>query len=87
MNFLQAQNVNCMHWPSLSPDMAPIEHAWDALGRRVDNRPVKVLAKSSLRPLLCVDARYLAGRSLDLDGLETLEQHKEPGFHLYSVVR
>ena len=26
MNFLQAQNVNCMHWPSLSPDMAPIEH-------------------------------------------------------------
>jgi hypothetical protein len=28
-----------------------------------------------------------AGRSLNLDGLETLEQHKEPGFHLYSVVR
>jgi hypothetical protein len=22
-------------------DMAPIEHVWDALGRRVDNRPVK----------------------------------------------
>jgi hypothetical protein len=42
-----------------------------------------VLAKSSLRPLLCVDARYLAGRSLNLNGLEILEQHKEPGFHLY----
>jgi hypothetical protein len=37
-------------------------------------------------PLLCVDARYLAGRSLNLDGLETLEEHKEPRFHLYSVV-
>jgi hypothetical protein len=32
-----------------------------------------------------VDARYLAGRSLNLDVLETLEQHKEPGFHLYCV--
>jgi hypothetical protein len=41
----------------------------------------------ALRPLLCVDARYLAGRSLNLDVLETLEQHKEPGFHLYCVVQ
>ena len=46
-----------------------------------------MLAKSSVRPFLCVDARYLAEISLNLDGLGTLEQHKEPGFHLYSVVR
>ncbi|GFV91323.1 transposable element Tcb2 transposase [Trichonephila clavipes] len=27
-----------MEWPASSPDMNPIEHAWDALRRRVDGR-------------------------------------------------
>jgi hypothetical protein len=49
MNVLQAQNVNCMHWPSLSPDIAPIDHVWDALGRRVDNRPVMPTTGATLR--------------------------------------
>jgi hypothetical protein len=52
MNFLQAQNVNCMHWPSLSPHMAPIKHAWDVLGRRVDNSPVKPTTGATLRQAL-----------------------------------
>lgn len=33
--FLQANNIRVMPWPSLSPDMAPIEHVWDELGRRL----------------------------------------------------
>jgi hypothetical protein len=32
--------------------MAPIEHAWDALGRRVDNRPVKPTTGATLRQAL-----------------------------------
>jgi hypothetical protein len=28
--------------------MAPIEHVWDALGRRVDNRPVKPTTGATL---------------------------------------
>jgi transposase len=52
LNFLQAQNFNCMYWPSLSSDMAPKEHAWDALGRRVDNRPVKPTTGATLRRAL-----------------------------------
>ncbi|GFT64011.1 transposable element Tcb2 transposase [Trichonephila clavipes] len=28
-----------MEWPACSPDMKPIEHVWDALGRRVAGRP------------------------------------------------
>ena len=32
-NFLARNNVNVLPWPALSPDMNPIEHIWDELGR------------------------------------------------------
>ncbi|GFU98216.1 transposable element Tcb2 transposase [Trichonephila clavipes] len=28
-----------MEWPACSPDMDPIEHVWDILGRRIAARP------------------------------------------------
>ena len=37
-NFLAANNVNTLPWPSLSPDLNPIEHVWDELGRRLSAR-------------------------------------------------
>ena len=33
-NFLAQNNVNVLPWPALSPDMNPIQHNWDGLGRR-----------------------------------------------------
>ena len=36
--FLQQNNVDHLDWPARSPDLSPIEHAWDILGQRVRQR-------------------------------------------------
>ena len=36
-DFLRQQGIARIDWPAYSPDFAPIEHAWDELGRRVRN--------------------------------------------------
>ena len=36
-DFLRQQGIARMDWLAYSPDLAPIEHAWDELGRRVRN--------------------------------------------------
>ena len=33
--FLRQHNVNRMDWPPHSPDLNPIDHAWDELGHRL----------------------------------------------------
>jgi hypothetical protein len=37
-HFLEAEGVEQIPWPACSPDMNPIEHAWDALGRAINDR-------------------------------------------------
>ena len=32
--FLNRNNVKVLPWPAVSPDMDPIEHIWDYLGRK-----------------------------------------------------
>ena len=34
-NILRIHNVNVLQWPARSPDLSPIEHLWDHLGRQV----------------------------------------------------
>ena len=40
VNFLATNRIPVLHvdWPSLSPDMSLIEHAWDDLARRISAR-------------------------------------------------
>ena len=36
--FLNRNNISEQPWPAVSPDMNPIEHIWDYLGRKVRDR-------------------------------------------------
>lgn len=38
IDYLRDVELMVMDWPPLSPDLNPIEHVWDELGRRVKNR-------------------------------------------------
>ncbi|GFW63189.1 transposable element Tcb2 transposase [Trichonephila clavipes] len=44
-DFLFEKGIVRMEWPACSPDMNPIEHVWNALGRRVAGRqqPAQIL--------------------------------------------
>ncbi|GFS52841.1 transposable element Tcb2 transposase [Trichonephila clavipes] len=35
---LESENITRMDWPAYSPDLNPIEHVWDALGKRIAAR-------------------------------------------------
>ena len=41
-SFLESRQVQLLPWPAYSPDVSPIEHVWDFVGRRLarDPRPV-----------------------------------------------
>ncbi|GFY18787.1 transposable element Tcb2 transposase [Trichonephila clavipes] len=36
---LEAETIQRMEWPACSPDLNPIDHVWDILGRRIAARP------------------------------------------------
>jgi transposase len=37
-HFLQQEAVQTIPWPAMSPDMNPIEHLWDFIGRKINKR-------------------------------------------------
>ncbi len=36
--FLEAENIQVLAWPAYSPYISPIEHVWDVLDRRIQQR-------------------------------------------------
>lgn len=50
--YLQGMEISVLPWPAMSPDLSPIEHVWDAIDRRVRNRPIPLNNVAELRNAL-----------------------------------
>ncbi|GFX74575.1 transposable element Tc3 transposase [Trichonephila clavipes] len=46
---LESEDNECMDWPARSPDLNPIEHVWDFLGRRLAARTLPPVTIRELR--------------------------------------
>ena len=51
-DFLAQNNVNVLPWPSRSPDLSPIEHLWDHLGRQLRRRQPQPQNRQQLEHVL-----------------------------------
>jgi transposase len=48
-HFLQQEAVQTIPWPAMSPDMNPIEHVWDFIGRKINQHNPKCQNIDELR--------------------------------------
>jgi hypothetical protein len=51
-DFLNQNHIRVLPWPALSPDLSPIAHVWDELGRGVRHRQIPPETLQNLRDAL-----------------------------------
>lgn len=63
--FLGTSGVEVLGWPAMSPDLAPIEHLWDELGRRLRNRQPQPTNAAQLRDALVAEWDIIPQETID----------------------
>ncbi|GFV34080.1 uncharacterized protein TNCV_4121771 [Trichonephila clavipes] len=48
LDFCPAQRMQLLSWPAYSPDMSPIEHVWELVGRRLARVPRSAISNDEL---------------------------------------
>ena len=63
-DIIQANSIEHMEWPALSPDMNPIENLWAELTRQIDNLDQQPTSVAELRQALINGWRAIPGQTL-----------------------
>ncbi|PRD35979.1 UNVERIFIED_CONTAM: tc1a [Trichonephila clavipes] len=66
-DFCSSQHMQLLPWPAYSPDMTPIEHVWDLLGRRLARDPRPAISKDDF--LLRIQAIWNSAPQADIQNL------------------
>ncbi|GFU37670.1 transposable element Tcb2 transposase [Trichonephila clavipes] len=64
-NMLETETIQRMECPAYSPDMNPIEHVWDRLGRRIAARPRPSATVRDLEIALLEECNSIPQRLID----------------------
>ena len=62
---LDTEGIHRMDWPACSPDLSPIEHLWDQLGRAVQRRHHPPTHAQQLRDVLTEEWQRLDQAAID----------------------
>ncbi|KFM72497.1 Transposable element Tcb1 transposase, partial [Stegodyphus mimosarum] len=62
---LQSEDITRMDWPAFSPDLNPVEHVWDMLGRRVPARQPPPTCLPELRRALLFECCNIPQDQID----------------------
>lgn len=63
--YLEEEEIDQLPWPAYSPDLNPIEHCWDELGRAVRKRDVQPTTLAELRVALTQEWNNLSQRYIN----------------------
>ncbi|GFU18984.1 transposable element Tcb2 transposase [Trichonephila clavipes] len=67
LDYCSAQHIQLLPWPTYSPDMSPIKHVWDLVGRRLARHPR--LAASKYEFILHLQAIWNSLPQADIQNL------------------